>query len=51
MRDRIKTVGQRRILYVMAAKPEYGPHLEARFEPLMTGVRPFSIYPRACRFR
>ncbi|MDP3525634.1 MAG: 5'-methylthioadenosine/S-adenosylhomocysteine nucleosidase [Hoeflea sp.] len=40
MRDRIKTVGQRRILYVMAAKPEYGPHLEARFEPLMTGVGP-----------
>ncbi|MEQ8447214.1 MAG: 5'-methylthioadenosine/S-adenosylhomocysteine nucleosidase [Pelagibacterium sp.] len=28
------------ILYVMAADPEYGPHLRARIEPLMTGVGP-----------
>ncbi|MBU4531686.1 MAG: 5'-methylthioadenosine/S-adenosylhomocysteine nucleosidase [Hoeflea sp.] len=40
MRGEIKTVGGRRILYVMAAEPEYGPHLKSRFEPLMTGVGP-----------
>lgn len=28
------------ILYVMAAQPEYGPHLRARINPLMTGVGP-----------
>jgi adenosylhomocysteine nucleosidase len=28
------------ILFVMAAEPEYGPHLRARFTPLMTGVGP-----------
>ena len=28
------------ILYVMAAQPEYGPHLRARIDPLMTGVGP-----------
>lgn len=28
------------ILYVMAAEPEYGPHLRARIKPLMTGVGP-----------
>lgn len=28
------------ILYVMAAEPEYGPHLRARITPLMTGVGP-----------
>jgi adenosylhomocysteine nucleosidase len=28
------------ILYVMAAEPEYGPHLRARIHPLMTGVGP-----------
>jgi len=36
----LKTIGAERILYVMAAKPEYGPHLKARFTPLMTGVGP-----------
>ena len=30
----------RRVLFVMAAEPEYGPHLKARFRPLMTGVGP-----------
>lgn len=30
----------RRILFVMAAQAEYGPHLKARFSPLMTGVGP-----------
>jgi len=28
------------ILYVMAAQAEYGPHLQARITPLMTGVGP-----------
>ena len=30
--------GNRRILFIMAAPPEYGPALRARFTPLMTGV-------------
>ena len=30
----------RRILFVMAAKPEYGAQLRKRFVPLMTGVGP-----------
>ncbi|MCA6320375.1 MAG: 5'-methylthioadenosine/S-adenosylhomocysteine nucleosidase, partial [Phenylobacterium sp.] len=30
----------RRILFIMAAPPEYGPALRARFTPLMTGVGP-----------
>jgi adenosylhomocysteine nucleosidase len=33
-------IGSRRTLFVMAAAPEYGPHLRARFAPLMTGVGP-----------
>ena len=28
------------ILYVMAAQAEYGPHLQARIKPLITGVGP-----------
>jgi len=30
----------RRVLFVMAAEQEYGPHLRARFTPLMTGIGP-----------
>lgn len=30
----------KRLLFVMAAEAEYGPHLKARFRPLMTGVGP-----------
>lgn len=33
-------VAGRRILFVMAAEQEYGPHLRARFAPLITGVGP-----------
>lgn len=33
-------LGGRRVLFQMAATPEYGPHLKARFTPLMTGVGP-----------
>lgn len=36
----IKTIAGKRILYVMAAEPEYGPHLQVRIKPLMTGVGP-----------
>ncbi|MFB2553131.1 5'-methylthioadenosine/S-adenosylhomocysteine nucleosidase [Ensifer soli] len=35
-----KTVAGKRLLYVMAAEAEYGPHLKSRFTPLMTGVGP-----------
>jgi adenosylhomocysteine nucleosidase len=32
--------GQKKLLFVMAAQSEYGPHSRARFSPLMTGVGP-----------
>lgn len=38
--DLIKPVGTRRLLYVMAADAEYGPHLKERITPLMIGVGP-----------
>ncbi len=33
-------LGGRKILFVMAADAEYGPHLQERFTPFMTGVGP-----------
>ncbi|SMH40459.1 5'-methylthioadenosine/S-adenosylhomocysteine nucleosidase [Mesorhizobium australicum] len=33
-------IAGRQVLFVMAAEAEYGPHLKARFTPLMTGVGP-----------
>lgn len=36
----LKTVGAHRILYVMAADAEYGPHLKTRIAPFMTGIGP-----------
>lgn len=36
----VADVAGRRMLFVMAAEQEYGPHLQARFQPLMTGVGP-----------
>lgn len=39
-RPPLTRVGGRAVLFVMAAKQEYGPHLRARFRPLMTGVGP-----------
>ncbi len=36
----LKTAGTYRILYVMAADAEYGPHLKRRITPFMTGVGP-----------
>lgn len=40
MSDRLKAVGGKAVLYVMAADAEYGPHLKALFRPVMTGVGP-----------
>jgi adenosylhomocysteine nucleosidase len=40
MSDRLKTVGGRTLLYVMAADAEYGPHLQELFRPMMTGIGP-----------
>lgn len=37
---RVETIGDRRVAFVMACAPEYGPALRARIEPLMTGVGP-----------
>lgn len=37
---RIKSVADKCILYVMAADPEYGPHLRDRCQPLFTGIGP-----------
>ncbi|KQT44530.1 5'-methylthioadenosine nucleosidase [Aureimonas sp. Leaf454] len=36
----VDVLAGRRVLFVMAAEPEYGPHLRARIRPLMTGVGP-----------
>lgn len=33
-------IGDTRVLFLMAASAEYGPHLKRRFTPLMTGVGP-----------
>ncbi|WP_311266806.1 5'-methylthioadenosine/S-adenosylhomocysteine nucleosidase [Sphingobium sp. WCS2017Hpa-17] len=35
-----ETIGGQRVLFVMAVDAEYGPHLRARFTPLLTGVGP-----------
>lgn len=35
-----ETIASRRVLFVMAVDAEYGPHLRARFTPLLTGVGP-----------
>lgn len=40
MNERLKTVGGKSVLYVMAAEAEYGQHLQALFKPVMTGVGP-----------
>jgi adenosylhomocysteine nucleosidase len=39
-RDFIKDIEGKHVLYVMAASQEYGPHLQACFHPLITGVGP-----------
>ena len=40
MTERLKTIAGTSVLYVMAADAEYGPHLQALFRPVMTGVGP-----------
>lgn len=40
MSNGIVDVAGKRLLFAMAADAEYGPHLRARFSPLMTGVGP-----------
>ena len=37
---KIEKWGGTRILFQMAAAPEYGPHLQTRIQPLMTGIGP-----------
>lgn len=36
----VETIAGRRVLFVMAARAEYGPALQARIRPLITGVGP-----------
>lgn len=36
----LETIAGQRVLFVMAAPAEYGPHLKARIAPLMTGIGP-----------
>lgn len=38
--SQLTALGSRRALFIMAAEPEYGPHLRARFTPLITGIGP-----------
>lgn len=38
--DKLTPLGGRKVLFVMAAEAEYGPHLKQRFTPFMTGVGP-----------
>ncbi|MCP1471610.1 adenosylhomocysteine nucleosidase [Sphingobium sp. OAS761] len=40
MKADCETIAGRRVLFLMAADAEYGPHLRQRFTPLMTGVGP-----------
>ncbi len=40
MSYRLMHVADKSLLFVMAASAEYGPHLQARITPLMTGVGP-----------
>ncbi len=38
--DIMVPISGKKLLFVMAAEAEYGPHLKARFVPLLTGVGP-----------
>ena len=35
-----ENIAGKRVLFIMAVEDEYGPHLQSRFTPLMTGVGP-----------
>ncbi len=39
-RRNVRVIGGARVLFVMATAMEYGPHLQARIDPLITGVGP-----------
>ncbi|MDD9910706.1 MAG: 5'-methylthioadenosine/S-adenosylhomocysteine nucleosidase [Ahrensia sp.] len=45
----IKTVAGKRLLYVMAAQAEYGPHLQGRINPLICHVGPVEAGIRVAR--
>lgn len=49
MSDMIKVIAGRRVLFVMAADAEYGPHLKKRFTPVMIGVGPVESAIHATR--
>ena len=36
----VATIGEHRVLFVMATEHEYGPHLKKRIDPVITGVGP-----------
>ncbi len=40
MSGQVQSIGGQHVLFLMAATPEYGPHLQARFAPVITGVGP-----------
>lgn len=40
MTGKVSRIGDKKVLFVMAAQAEYGPHLQKLFTPLMTGVGP-----------
>jgi adenosylhomocysteine nucleosidase len=50
MTERLKKVGNKSVLYVMAADAEYGPHLQALFGPVMTGIGPVEAAVSLTRF-
>lgn len=39
-RRHVRSVGGLNVMFAMAVRAEYGPHLQARIDPLMTGVGP-----------
>lgn len=49
MSDMIKILAGHRVLFVMAADAEYGPHLKERFLPVMIGVGPVEAAINATR--
>ncbi|MBL0371810.1 5'-methylthioadenosine/S-adenosylhomocysteine nucleosidase [Rhizobium sp. KVB221] len=50
MSDRLKMIGGKAVLFVMAAEAEYGPRLQAVINPLMTGVGPVEAAVQLTRF-
>ena len=46
---KVKEIGGKRVLYVMAAEAEYGPHLRRRFDPLICHVGPVEAAANVAR--